>query len=314
MRRLAVILIAFALIAALPLVAQAPLVNVMKRLALDRRVDEAISALESTRGQVKSPTPEWLAAVSWAARAAGFAERWEVAERYAREALEGSGKLLKGRGVDDDRFLATAVGASIEVLGRVYDSRDHNRAIDFLSREHAKYKGTSIETRIQKNVLLLQLEGERFPTLETRQFLGKQPPTPQQLKGKVVLYYFWAHWCSDCKIQEPILESLYQENADRGFAVVGPTRLWGYVGGGEDASAEQELEYLRNAYQRAYPIPSWMAAPVSEQNFLNFGVSTTPTLVLVDRARTVRLYHPGRMSYEELRGRIEPLLKQGKTD
>ena len=54
-----------------------------------------------------------------------------------------------------------------------------------------------------------------------------------------------------------------------------------------------------------------MAVPVSEQNFLNFGVSSTPTLVLVDRTGTVRLYHPGRMSYEELRGRIEPLLTQG---
>ena len=311
MRRLAVSFCVFALIAALPLVARTPLVEVMKRLALDRRADEAISALESARGQARLGSPEWLAAVSWAARAAGFAERWEVAERYAREALEGSEKLLKERGVDDDPFLPTALGASIEVLGKVYDARDHERAIDFLSRQQAKYKGTSIETRIQKNVLLLRLEGERFPALETKQFIGEQPPTAEQLKGKVVLYYFWAHWCSDCKIQEPILETLYQENADKGFAVVGPTQLWGYVGGGEDASAEQELDYLRNAYQRAYPIPSWMAVPVSEQNFLNFGVSSTPTLVLVDRTGTVRLYHPGRMSYEELRGRIEPLLTQG---
>ncbi len=310
MRRLAVIFVVFGLIAVFPAAAQAPLVDVMKRLALDRRADEAISALESNRGQAKLGAPEWLAAVSWAARAAGFVERWDVAEGYAREALEGSEKLLKGRGVDDDPFLPTALGASIEVLGKVYDARDHNRAIDFLSRERAKYKGTSIETRIQKNVLLLQLEGERFPALETTQFIGKQPPTAEQLKEKVVLYYFWAHWCSDCKIQKPILESLYQENADKGFAVVGPTQLWGYVGGGEDASAEQELDYLKSAYQRAYPIPSWMAVPVSEQNFLNFGVSSTPTLVLVDRAGTVRLYHPGRMSYEELRGRIEPLLTQ----
>ena len=313
MRRLSVIFVIFGLIAVFPAGAQAPLVDGIKRLALDRRVDEAISALEQSRAQASAASPEWLAAVSWAARAAGFVERWEVAEKYAREALEGSEKLLKERGVDDDPFLPTALGASIEVLGKVYNARDRNRAIDFLSRERAKYKGTSIETRIQKNVLLLQLEGKRFPALETKQFIGKQPPTAEQLKGKVVLYYFWAHWCGDCKIQKPILESLYQENADKGFAVVGPTQLWGYVGGGEDASAEQELDYLRNAYQRAYPIPSWMAVPVSEQNFLNFGVSTTPTLVLADRAGTVRLYHPGLMSYEELRGRIEPLLRQ-RTD
>ena len=313
MRRLSVIFVVFGLIAVFPAAAQAPLVDVMKRLALDRRVDEAISALEQSRAQASAASPEWLAAVSWAARAAGFVQRWEVAERYAREALEGSEKLLKERGVDDDPFLPTALGASIEVLGNVYDARDHNRAIDFLSQEHAEYKGTSIETRIQKNILLLQLEEESFPALETKQFIGKQPPTPEQLKGKVVLYYFWAHWCSDCKIQKPIIEKLYQENAGKGFTVVGPTRLWGYAGGGEDASAEQELDYLRNAYQRAYPIPSWMAVPISEQNCVNFGVSSTPTLVLVDRTGTVRLYHPGRMSYEELRGRIEPLLTQ-RTD
>ena len=313
MRRLSVILVVFGLIAVFSAAAQAPLVNAVKRLALDRKVDKAISALEQSRAQASAASPEWLAAVSWAARAAGFAGRWEVAEKYAREAFDGSAKLLKGRGVDDDAFLPTALGASIEVLGRVYNARDHKAAADFLNRQHAEYKGTSIETRIQKNILLLQLAGESFPALETRQFIGKQPPTPEQLKGKVVLYYFWAHWCSDCKIQRPILEKLYEENASKGFTVVGPTQLWGYVGGGEDASAEQELDYLRNAYQRAYPIPSWMAVPVSEQNFLNFGVSTTPTLVLADRAGTVRLYHPGRMSYEELRGRIEPLLRQ-RTD
>ena len=310
MRRLTFIFVVFALVAALPAAAQMPLVDAMKRLALDRRVDEAINVLENTRSQVKSPTTEWLAAVSWAARAAGFVERWDVAETYAREAFDGSTKLLKGRGVDDDPYLPTALGASIEVLGRVYNERDHKAAVDFLSSQRAKYKGTSIETRIQKNALLLQLEGESFQALEAKQFIGQRPPTSAQLKGKVVLYYFWAHWCSDCKIQKPILQSLYEENADKGFAVVGPTRFWGYVGGGADASSEQELDYLKNAFQRTYPIPSWMPVPISEQNFVNFGVSSTPTLVLVDRAGTVRLYHPGRMSYEELRGRIEPLLKQ----
>ncbi len=310
MRRLTFIFVVFTLLAALPAAAQMPLVNAMKRLALDRQVDEAINTLESNRGQAKLPTPEWLAAVSWAARAAGFVERWQVAEKYALEAFEGTKKLLEGRGVDDDPYLPTALGASIEVLGRVYDVRDHRAAVDFLNRQRAQYKGTSIETRIQKNMLLLQLEGESFPVLETEQFIGKRPPTPAQLRGKVVLYYFWAHWCGDCKAQKPILQSLYEENAEKGFAVVGPTRFWGYVGGGEDASAEQELDYLKNAYQKTYPIPSWMPVPISEQNFLNFGVSSTPTLVLVDRAGTVRLYHPGQMSYEELRGHIEPLLKQ----
>jgi hypothetical protein len=37
-------------------------------------------------------------------------------------------------------------------------------------------------------------------------------------------------------------------------------------------------------------------------------VSTTPTLVLIDRSGIVRLYRPGRMTYEELAPRIAELL------
>jgi hypothetical protein len=53
-----------------------------------------------------------------------------------------------------------------------------------------------------------------------------------------------------------------------------------------------------------------MPKPLSQQNWGNFGVSTTPTLVLVDRAGIVRLYHPGVMSVEELNAAIEPLLAE----
>ena len=57
-----------------------------------------------------------------------------------------------------------------------------------------------------------------------------------------------------------------------------------------------------------FPIPAFMSAPISNDNFLNFGVSTTPTLVLVDREGIVQRYNPGHMSHEELAALIEPLL------
>ena len=43
-------------------------------------------------------------------------------------------------------------------------------------------------------------------------------------------------------------------------------------------------------------------------NHTRYGVSTTPTLVLVDRRGIVRLYHPGNMTEEELSAVIEPAL------
>jgi thioredoxin-related protein len=48
--------------------------------------------------------------------------------------------------------------------------------------------------------------------------------------------------------------------------------------------------------------------PLSSENFKIYGVSTTPTLVLIDRAGIVRLYRPGRMTYEELMPHIKRVM------
>ena len=46
--------------------------------------------------------------------------------------------------------------------------------------------------------------------------------------------------------------------------------------------------------------------PVSAEVFTRYGVSTTPTLVFINRDGRVRLYHPGQMTREA----IEPIVKQ----
>ncbi len=291
------------------LTAQTPAwISQVRDLAFAKDVAAAQKLVESQRPHA-AVTPEWLAGASWVARGASFAGQWDVAEKYGEEALDGSRKLLAGRPLDGNRHLETAVGAAVEVLGGVYNARgDRAGAVAFLREQHALHKGSAIETRIQKNILLLSLEGKPMPRLETAQYLGRLPRTPEQLKGKVALFFFWAHWCSDCKRQKPILEQLHAKYADRGFTVVGPTRFWGYTAGGQNATPEQELDYLKNTYQQAYPVPSWMDVPISTQNFLNFGVSSTPTLVLVDREGIVRLYNPGDLSHDDLAKHIERLL------
>ena len=190
-----------------------------------------------------------------------------------------------------DRQVELALGAGIEVLGQAQSaSGDHAGSVEFLTAKRERYRGTSVEMRIQKNVMLLSLEGQPFPVLDVEHHLGEQVPSQDSLNGKVVVAFFWAHWCPDCKRQLSTLQQLHEEYGDQGLAIVGPTQLYGYIARGEDATPEQELAYLRGDYQQRYPIPSWMSAPVSQQNFLDFGVSTTPTLVVIDREGIVRLY------------------------
>ena len=89
---------------------------------------------------------------------------------------------------------------------------------------------------------------------------------------------------------------------------MGPTQLYGFAARGEKATPEQELDYLEGSYQESHPVPPWMSVPVSTENFLRFGVSTVPTLIVVDRGGIVQLYNPGNLTYEELAAHVEQAL------
>jgi thiol-disulfide isomerase/thioredoxin len=279
----------------------------LKQLAFAAEAAAARDLAESQRGELHSEDPALLEALSWVARAGVIAKDWELAERYAEETYSSASKLAAAHGVDSSPVLATALGAAIEVLGQTYAATgDHAAAARFLHGERDRYRETSIETRIQKNYLLISIEGKPMPPVEADRFIGA--PMPIDTKGKVALFYFWAHWCSDCKAQKPALIELHERYAGRGLAIIGPTHLFGYAEAGRPATPEQEIAYIEGPWQSQYPLPDWMPKPLSQANWGNFGVSTTPTLVLVDRAGVVRLYHPGMMSLTELENAIRPLL------
>jgi thiol-disulfide isomerase/thioredoxin len=251
-------------------------------------------------------TPEMLEALSWLGRGALAAKNLDGAEKYARETYQLSTTQLKTRKLDQEPRLPIALGAAIEVLGHVDAQRGaRTEAVAFLRKELGTYKGTSIEKRIQKNINLLSLEGQPAPAIDSSEYLGPKPPTVASLKGKVVLMFFWAHWCGDCKLQAPILADLAAKYRDQGLVILAPTQRFGYVAGGKPAPAEEEMRYIDQVRATHYPVLAGQPVPVSEATHLRFGVSTTPTLVLVDRAGIIRLYHPGQMSMEQL----EPLVR-----
>ena len=170
---------------------------------------------------------------------------------------------------------------------------------------------TQIEKRIQKNLHLLSLEGKPAPPIDVSEHLGPEPPPLDALKGKVVILFFWAHWCADCKAQAPVLASLIAKYGPQGLTVLAPTQRYGYVAGGQSATANEEAGYIDQVRRTYYGVLAGQSVPLSETNHRRYGVSTTPTLVLVDREGIVRLYHPGRMTEEELDPLIRRLVEGG---
>jgi thiol-disulfide isomerase/thioredoxin len=255
-------------------------------------------------------TSENLEALSWLGRGALAAKNYEAADRYALETEHRVLELLKRRKLDQDKSLPLALGASIEVQGQVLAARgERDRALSMLRDQLAKYRDTSIRTRIQKNINLIDLEGKPAPALDLREHIGPTKPMPiASLKGKPVLLFLWAHWCSDCKAQGPVLARIAKENAAKGLVVVAPTQLYGTGANGDDAAPAVEKRHITSVVAESYPDLKNIAVPLSSETFKQYGVSTTPTLVLIDRGGIVRLYRPGRMTYEELAPMVAKIL------
>jgi thiol-disulfide isomerase/thioredoxin len=302
-RRLALI----ALFAATTLAAQDIVRDVRAAIAQnDYKTGESLIEKFKTANGV---TPEMIEAVSWLGRGALAAKQFDAAYGYAEQARELALAELKRRKLDAEPHLPIALGASIEVQAHVMAAKgDGGEAVAFLRRELAAYRATSMRTRIQKNIHLLSLEGKPAPALEVKNWLGPKPPSLASLKGKPVLLFFWAHWCSTCKRQAPDLMKVAAEYAPQGLVVVGPTQHYGYTTEGSTASPEQETAHIDSVRNQFYAGLASMPVPISEENMKNYGVSTTPTLVFVDPKGIVRTYHPGAMSHAELTAGIKRIM------
>jgi thiol-disulfide isomerase/thioredoxin len=265
------------------------------------RIDE----YRSTRGV----TPEMIAALSWLARGTYAAEQFDLAAQYSVDTYDLAVEALRTRRLEDDRNLETALGAAIETDALVRAARgDRSSAVYFLERELETYRDSPIHKRLQKNIHLLSLEGQPAPALDAQEHLGPPVPSLAQLEGNVVLLFFWAHWCPDCKAQGPVLEQLLEKYRPQGLRLVAPTQRFGYIVSGEDAPPDLELTHIVQVRDEYYGFLREEGVPVSDAIHKRYGVSTTPTLVLVDRQGLVRLYHPGQMTAADLEAAILELL------
>jgi len=285
-------------------------VNDVRTLIARNDLASAQAAVKAYQAQ-SGATPELAAALSWLARGEWDAHQLREAGQYAAEARKMATALLGMRRLDSDAWLPTALGAAIEVHAEVLAAQgERPEAVAFLREQLALYGATSIGERIRKNINLLDLVGKPAPPLDASDYLGSRPGTLASLKGHPVLLFFWAHWCPDCKGEAPILASLMATYGPKGLVLVAPTKLYGYAAGGEPASPGDEKQYIAKVRQQYYPALAGTAIPISAANFLNYGASTTPTLVLVDRGGIVRFYHPGAASGAELSSRIHQVLTQ----
>jgi cytochrome c biogenesis protein CcmG/thiol:disulfide interchange protein DsbE len=151
----------------------------------------------------------------------------------------------------------------------------------------------AFRSRIQKRWNQIGLVGRAAPD-----FGG----TLAKLKGKPVVLFLWAEWCGDCKSQAPAFVNIVNKYGPRGVAFVAPTRFYE-----KDAAAEQKK--IDAQWRTTYKDLKIAGVPVSEQAMITYGVSATPTFVVIDKKGIVRFYAPTRLTEQRLASEIDKVLR-----
>lgn len=126
----------------------------------------------------------------------------------------------------------------------------------------------------QDEMARMDLVGAAAPTWRGLEAVsGAFPSSVEATRGRVILIDFWATWCAPCRMFTSKLGALQAQYAPQGFSVVAVST--------EDA---QDVASFARSAGIKYPI----AVDPNGETTRSYGVTSLPTVVLVDRRGTVR--------------------------
>lgn len=117
---------------------------------------------------------------------------------------------------------------------------------------------------------------------------GTVPTAPSALRGRVVVLEFWATWCGACRYVAPTVARWQARYGAQGLSVLG--------------IAAEETARVATHVAREEP-PYAIAADPSGETSLAYGVTSLPTLFVIDKRGVVRFVEvgasPGRLALLE---------------
>lgn len=229
--------------------------------------------LREARGQIEGTRHGWLG-VSMSQDAKGASGRGVLVNHVVR----GSPADLAGIRPGDRLFrVATGAVAHGGDVVRAVASYPAGSLLDvgFL---HAGVERTARVTLATlpapDEILRMDLVGSFAPPFTgTHTVSGTFPTSLAAIRGRVVVLDFWATWCGPCRLVAPKLSALQDRYGAQGLTVLGVA-----------ADDPQDIA----AFAARTAVSYALAADTDGETSRGYGVTTLPTLLIIDKRGVVR--------------------------
>ncbi len=141
-------------------------------------------------------------------------------------------------------------------------------------------------------------QGDALPPFATKDLNGNRVDLAEYIGQKVILLDFWSIYCAPCVKQIPGLIDLYKKYKDMGLMVFGISL--------DSNFNSRRLNKFVDGFEQQIPYPIIHDAK-SEIRSL-YGVSTLPTVIIVDAGGEVKLFHIGKDDEKTIDNYIKRLM------